>query len=445
MNNIEERNTNIWEFTKDGQMLAKVKVELIRSNDQHVYAIVDNFNKDSIIDCETDPTSMNNQKLADQPFLRSSSSDLGKDLNYSEEFSTQVSSENDHHKIIVSNDSHNIRNIEEQLTVVDNLVDKHITKDSQLGIASDNNSDVSPEEKPNLFENVPSTLASFKNDVFEMENQFVGENLKEKKECVLSKQSTHLNKEDNQSMNKKLIQMKMEKREKRYSCEFCEKRFASNHHLVKHNRIHTGEKPYKCGDCDFVFGRNDHLIRHKKTHSAEKPFKCDNCDGAFKRKDHLLRHSRTHSSEKKIACDVCNKLFKSKEDVNGHMKTHTRPYKCEKCEKSFAKKENIRAHMKTHEDPCIPQMKENMCVVCSRTFTRKSHVARHMKIHSGDKYQDLCANEGVNSDSGEATSVTASETNENHFNKEKALSNDPDIVVDVSNNSMDQMKNDNKM
>ncbi|XP_065682349.1 zinc finger protein 3 homolog isoform X1 [Hydra vulgaris] len=404
----EERNS-VWEFTKDGgQMLAKLRVDLVRPDDQNVFGMVDSFKKESDNDCETGIT-IKVQNNDEQSLC-----------------SLQQSKIN---CLIPSIDFYNPA-CDTQKRLGDsaggNFSDKLNSNETQHNIAMSVNDDALPDEKPNLFE---ISLSSLKGIRTEMEIELVGNNEKE-----LHNKPAHPIKKI-QSINKKK-QIKMDKREKRYSCEHCEKRFASNHHLIKHNRIHTGEKPYKCSDCDFVFGRNDHLIRHKKTHSTEKPFKCDNCDGSFKRKDHLLRHSRTHSAEKKIACDVCNKLFKSKEDVNGHMKTHTRPYKCEKCEKSFAKKENIRAHMKTHEEFCSSQIKENMCLICSRTFTRKSHVARHMKIHGGNKEQ-LCANEGVvNKDNGDITSVTVSQAIEDHFNNEKLLSNDTVITIDVTNSSL---------
>ncbi|KAI9219807.1 hypothetical protein BC828DRAFT_340936, partial [Blastocladiella britannica] len=42
----------------------------------------------------------------------------------------------------------------------------------------------------------------------------------------------------------------------------CESRFARNHDLRRHERIHTGEKNWHCHECGRSFGRRDALARH---------------------------------------------------------------------------------------------------------------------------------------------------------------------------------------
>ncbi|KAH3719815.1 uncharacterized protein LOC127856353 isoform X2 [Dreissena polymorpha] len=57
--------------------------------------------------------------------------------------------------------------------------------------------------------------------------------------------------------------------ERQYGCQICQRRFLHRHHLVVHQRKHSGEKPFECRACKKTFMAIFLLHKHLKKHTRE--------------------------------------------------------------------------------------------------------------------------------------------------------------------------------
>eukprot|EP00092_Neocalanus_flemingeri_P096364 GFUD01122669.1.p1 GENE.GFUD01122669.1~~GFUD01122669.1.p1 ORF type:complete len:318 (-),score=67.33 GFUD01122669.1:126-1079(-) len=61
---------------------------------------------------------------------------------------------------------------------------------------------------------------------------------------------------------------KKQTKTKDFTCDVCEKQYASNYSLKQHHLLHTGEKPHKCEQCVASFARKGYLTKHAMTHNS---------------------------------------------------------------------------------------------------------------------------------------------------------------------------------
>ena len=80
---------------------------------------------------------------------------------------------------------------------------------------------------------------------------------------------------------------------KKYSCEFCNKRFSLKYNYLRHRRIHTGDRPYKCGLCENAFSDSSSWAKHVKMHSVIKGYSCNKCGKAYYDKVSCNNHKKS--------------------------------------------------------------------------------------------------------------------------------------------------------
>uniref|UniRef100_A0A1A7Y3W8 Zinc finger protein 473 n=1 Tax=Iconisemion striatum TaxID=60296 RepID=A0A1A7Y3W8_9TELE len=196
-----------------------------------------------------------------------------------------------------------------------------------------------------------------------------------------------------------------EKRDFKYKCSSCDKRFRDQYDLNRHTmRVHEkGEFSNSINDedledpnafeimenktcllCGKYFAREVDMERHMKSHSEDRPYKCSFCQKRFKNPYVLKRHEREIcksreqkkpkrkeisrpstepssdvSVEGKI-CPICNRILPCTADIAKHLRSHTeeRPFICVTCEKGFKYKDTLKKHQIIHGHEGI---KEEQC------------------------------------------------------------------------------------
>ncbi|XP_057661574.1 zinc finger protein 70-like isoform X22 [Diorhabda carinulata] len=169
-----------------------------------------------------------------------------------------------------------------------------------------------------------------------------------------------------------------------FTCEICQKNFASISNLRRHRITHQ-EKTFACDMCPKVFHQKYNLEYHKNfKHFRKFTCKCYYCDQVCLNKNGLKLHiDNVHLNKYKFGCEKCPKGYNSKSELEKHIKFDHEGlrYNCLVCEKHFKDNNHFKQHIKTH-DPNYTKP-EFTCLVCGKILSMKSH-DRHMKMHQGN-------------------------------------------------------------
>lgn len=212
--------------------------------------------------------------------------------------------------------------------------------------------------------------------------------------------------------------------ERPFECYLCKRKFALQHFLLNHMRIHT--KKYDCRICLQLFNREADLDMHMLTHSGKHRYECRHCKRGFDYRTSFVRHLRIHNDEKPFECELCHKKFREKDYLIAHKRTHSadktidrtkftwkysfdqkfrqsktnsrdgktrtrvgKVFKCKICFKILKNENELNSHFEGHTGKYLFE-----CQQCEKGFDYRQNLYRHMKIHLGLKpYKcDLCPN-----------------------------------------------------
>ena len=171
---------------------------------------------------------------------------------------------------------------------------------------------------------------------------------------------------------------------KAYGCIKCTKRFKQKGQLKTHMQtVHEKLENYACELCDFTSSTKGNFISHMRVHTGETPYKCDECPEAFPQATQLRVHKRVHKAGKKCYCRFCGLDFDNINEYLTHKERHeVENVKCDQCKKSFISEEKLENHkMNVHIERTIP------CKICSKMFKTVYSLTQHTdQVHGDAKY-----------------------------------------------------------
>ena len=100
-----------------------------------------------------------------------------------------------------------------------------------------------------------------------------------------------------------------------FSCPACSKMFKSKAAMKLHMTVHKTleERQFVCNLCQRRFLHRHHLIVHQRKHSGEKPYKCNACSKTFMAvfllHKHLRKHTREHGHSNEISSEQLKELY----------------------------------------------------------------------------------------------------------------------------------------
>ena len=211
------------------------------------------------------------------------------------------------------------------------------------------------------------------------------------------------NNEVHSQISQKTINEEMNCR-KKFSCNYCDKKFVTKQAAHIHERVHTGEKPYQCRYCNKKFSTSGNTKQHEKTHTGEKNFnKADKNQLKVNTKQEIINDDETKSTNMKInqivggshsdeivtanKSEAPSKIV-SNNELHSQISQKTinedrnsrKKFTCNYCDKKLSTKQAAHIHERVHTGE-----KPYQCRYCNKKFSQSGYTKQHEKSHTGEK------------------------------------------------------------
>ncbi|KAM7347412.1 uncharacterized protein ACRADG_006973 [Cochliomyia hominivorax] len=180
--------------------------------------------------------------------------------------------------------------------------------------------------------------------------------------------------------------------ERKFQCELCDKKFASDGMRKQHQTLTHLKKYAKfCDICGKSLRDNFSFELHMAEHSGQPPakVKCEICGAELTNKYLLRNHIRmnhTEENQQEQICPYCSKISPNVRAHKHHIKyAHTmeRKHACHMCEKKFRRPLELKEHLSTHTGEPL-----YTCPHCPRTFISNANMYKHRRLTHRKEWEE---------------------------------------------------------
>jgi Zinc finger, C2H2 type/Zinc-finger of C2H2 type len=173
---------------------------------------------------------------------------------------------------------------------------------------------------------------------------------------------------------------------KKFTCDLCQKGVGTKGGLLYHMKAHLNGRPFKCKICKRSYSTKNDFDTHNKRHAGTK-FTCDFCNRNFASKQYLADHISALHLTKDLKCQFCkkDKYFSSVKAIRIHQMTshfvalsdRTKIYSCSM---GCGFKTINRIIFESHE--LVAKKMGFKCSICLKTFSCYKLLFAHIKTEN---------------------------------------------------------------